>query len=113
MNVRTLIVSNAVAETMVKCADMVVNPNYGNTAGIQKLGMYGRYPVWVDPLLADHKVMITYKADSGDDAACKSMVERWRDQLDDGACILLSDGPEGQIDRDTHRTATGGAQRAP
>jgi hypothetical protein len=90
MNVRTLIVSKAVADTMIKCADMVVNPNYDHAAGIRKLGMYGRYPVWVDPLLSDEKVMITYKADSVDDAHCKSMVERWRSQLDDDAYILLS-----------------------
>lgn len=113
MNVKTIIVGQGVADTMVKCIEMVVDPNFAVTSGIRKVGMFGRYPVWLDPLFDDDKVMITYRADSGDDAPCKSMVESWKDQLDTGDWILLSDSPKGRLDRANNTTPSGRTQRAP
>lgn len=111
MNVRTLIVGQGVADVMIECAEMVVDLNYGKVSGIQKVGVYGRYPVWLDPSFPDNKVMVTYKADPSDDAANESMVDPWKDGPDGGKWILLSDDQRGQ--REAHTTTAGRAQRTP
>jgi len=108
MDVKALIVGKGVADAMLKCADMRVDPNYDNSSGIRRVGLYGDIPVWLDPLFAINKVMITYQADPGDEDQDQGMVDRWKDHPDGENWILLADSPRGQ--REAHTTTTGGAQ---
>jgi len=109
--VTALIVGKGVADAMLKCADMRIDPDYAKSSGIRRVGFYGKIPVWIDPLLADDKVMVSYKADTSGPVHDQGMVDRWKDHPDGENWILLADGPRGR--REAHTTTTGRAEGTP
>jgi hypothetical protein len=111
MDVKALIVGKGVADAMLKCADMSIDPDYAGASGIRRVGLYGSIPVWIDPLLSDDKVMVSYKADTGDLPPDQCMVDPRRDHPDGENWIPLSDGPRGRCE--DHATATGRDQGTP
>lgn len=95
MDVKVLVVGKGVLEVISRSPHLTACEDLDPTASIQRIGIFGHYPVYYDESLPPDKIIIAYTPDPGEGELDPERVKHWRDELpenhDGGDWVLLTD----------------------
>jgi len=93
MKMKVLVVGKGVLEVMTQSPHLTAREDLDVTASIQRIGVFGRFPVYYDESLAPDKIIIAYTPGPGEGELDPERVKHWRDGLpentDGGDWVLL------------------------